>query len=682
MPSHSAERQRMVVDVKQTREKRESAAKKSAPELQIETPNETRSKREALEAKRLEAAQAHYDEVAKMFGKTKGSDVAKRLDARQQVIVADVVKSQTKDVEKALHERMGITAFAESLDRVQTDVLRSYLDGIDAVDAAHAKMTADKTEESKAMWRQAKESLKSIEKELAAEDVDISAVDLGRKANRDALRTEKLSLLNIGPEEAQALKDFATISRRMEQLNKDQREVARMLKANKDVPKHGSTTTELNQIDDYLATAQKKGRLMLEERTERLKDLGIEPSQYNLGTSKGLEAMFLEIPGTEPDAKFLKKDFPYSKTLARLREEKEPIALEGHRDLERTGIQIIDERYPTGNVPRGQELEGYDIPTDLRAKADRDSALGREIGQEIQRVENAPDHPLAPVQRNERKHVLQRERGGMSGETTFPRVQEKAREPEDDEQPDLSFWRFLKESPVAKKVGRYAAVILTGLGLAKGVDQMRQHEDTQTKRDQVVHHEPTAISRPTVESRQSEAVIIAPESEKPVMKTQKEEVTPKLRRSAPEKEAYPGEAGDITIENARSWDIESILTPNNMSESQAKELVKGDPKKLEAALKMWEGIYQGKTEYKKMKAEEQKAILESALSDIEMLRKAFNPKYNLGVETSRRIDAEKKLDIARDNLERLRVIHDLKIASETSPWEQTEEPIDLNVSSK
>ncbi len=709
MPRNSPDRQMYpVIDSAKSIRRRETTPK--------EIPVQPRSTREDLDNKRVERISNSYAEIAKMYMSTKGQDVGNRINQRHDAIVADVIKSQVKDVEKALHERIGLTAFATNLDQVQTDVLRSYLDGLDEVDSAHALMTKDKSEESKAMWRQAKEAMKSIEADLAADDVDISQVDLGRKASRDALRTEKLSLIKLDSDQTEVLRNFASISMRTEQLTKDRNEVIRMIKAEMKHENHGSTLKELNKVLDYIDPAIDKGKAMLEERTIALKETGIEPSQYNLGTKRGLEAMYLEIPGSAPDPEFLKKDFSYTKTLARLREEKEPIALEGHRDLERTGIQIIDERYPDGNVPRGKELEGYDIP---RPQADIDWDRGIEITDKIARVDNAPDFPAGADDESNVDTIVSNQtlvpaRDGMSGEATYHKPLKRVnRDPEgnviqksvhegnardgfimEDTEDRPTVWKWIKQSPVAKKVGRFAGLLLTSLGLAKGIDTLNNtnqidlkpdgsrsaqiDQDSSQQRD--VIRTDRDQKRSTVDAK-IDARIQTPPETKPTSVTP-EVSKSKQSRPTVETEAYPHESGDIAIERVRDWDIESILSPENMSDGQAKELVKGDPKKLEAALKIWENI-QGKAAFKKMKTEEQKAVLASALADIKTIRDALNPKHNPGVEMSKRIDLEKRLDDARSHIELMRTIRDLQIPMEPSTWETVPDaPIDLNVSSR
>ncbi len=702
MSHNSPERQmHAVIDSAKSIRKRETTSETTSKEA----PAQARSTREDLSHNRVERISNSYAEIVKMYASTKGQDVANRINQRHDVIVADVAKSQTKDVEKALHERMGLTAFATSLDQVQSDILRSYLDGLDAVDSAHAHMTKDKSEGSKSMWRQAKEGMKSIEADLAAEEVDISQIDLGRKASRDALRTEKLGLIKLDSEQTGVLRDFASISMRTELLNKDRSEVVRMIKAERKLEHSGSTLEELNKLEDYIDSAIVKGKAMLKERTEALTEIGIEPSQYNLGTKKGLEAMYLEVPGSTPDPKFLKKDFAYTKTLARLREEKEPIAREGHRDLERTGIQIIDERFPDGNVPRGKELDGYDIP---RPQADIDWDRGIEITDKIAHVDNAPDLPAGAdndsnIDTMVRNKTLVPARDGMSGETTyFKPLKRVNRDPEgnvlqtsthhengrdgfimenDEDRPTV--WKWIKQSPVAKKIGRYAAVILAGLGLAKGIDEMR-HQDNVVQpsaSSEVAPRESVQYKRASIESRLNEPVQ-SPSAEVTKTTPAAPEVS-KMKTRTPDsgkiKEAYPGEAGDIAIEKLRSFDF---YGGERLKLEHAIAAVNTKHENLKAALKILDGV-QGKEEYNNMEAAEQRTLLEEKLADFKIMRMALDPKHNPGIETSKRVDLQKRLEDARSHIELMRTIRDLQIPMEPSSWETVPDaPIDLNVSSR
>ncbi len=266
-----------------------------------EKPADPRPTREEEAAARATAAAERFDDIAKAISMTQDRSVSSWIAARREQILADTTASESKDVEQALHKRMELSALAAKMTPDQTLALRAYLDALDATDASHAGMMAEKRQAKKGTsseaadarteeWKQAKEGVAALKAEVLATGlIKLDDYRFDLKATRDAMRGERLSLRDIDPQEMAAIKLYIDAADAVERAHTQLGKTARALKKlTSEDPAYGTAVKE----DDKAYRIYEKLRKQVEG-----KNASTYAAHPELSTKASRERLRQEISG-------------------------------------------------------------------------------------------------------------------------------------------------------------------------------------------------------------------------------------------------------------------------------------------------------------------------------------------------------------------------------------------------
>ena len=301
--------------------------------------------------------------------------------AKQKALV-EVEVLDVKDIELRASE------FVSKMNPDQTLALRSYMDGLDAVDSAHKAMVAGVREDKKTSaagemntkgldamleWKDAMNELKSLEREAKDAGINLGGYDFGRKNTRDTLRTKRLGLQNLGPDESTAIKAYINA---IEATDRAHTQMVRAVKTMKGGPKGVGDAAWANVRGATDAgAAWQKSKLAMKRVGAKMETLGISQNSPEFSTKAARMILKQEVPGL-------------------LNEADRPMAI-GDYDIQNL---ILTEPVPVAKVP-----EIFDDANRMLAEKQRT----REISEQTEKATAEP-RPLARVNRGPDERVIRK----------------------------------------------------------------------------------------------------------------------------------------------------------------------------------------------------------------------------------------------------------------------------------
>ncbi|MEI6510886.1 MAG: hypothetical protein WCO25_02470 [Candidatus Uhrbacteria bacterium] len=612
-----------------------------------------------------------------MIGESRGS--ARNAEWKPRPTRAKVTKSPDRDFTKGREAGALKTRIGDSkLQPEQAGIARKYLALMDSLDAA--QKTANNFKKPKDERDAATAEIKRIaalainpRQDLIDGGIDVVGLNLQNKHNRKVfekkhegiLKAEEPKLVSkaseikrrdLVPGSAEQRGNAAIIAEYKKQRLDEQKRTeqqatetknylaavertndlhAGLLKIRRELAQAKNSGSEdvvekltRDEADTTKAYAAGREKIKIAERS--LKDAGIEPSDKRFATQTARDRLYAEKPTLKPTMESRREDRANGAEALEMGEDPSDAAedvigfLPGPDDAKDGSVRPLmrvnrgaDGRVIRGGTPEmgNKDARPFDASEEAPDMIDLNSPKRAEE-QRMREISAETKKAAAEQARVEALSEAQRLEESMLGKDFAMAKAAPAQKPAE----KTGFFSRIAGFDVGSAARRLLLGLGIGLAAGKGVDTVRNHD--QSPESAPTHQAYDAGTRADYSIR----------AETPA--------APPAAQAVESGSADTAPAANVEISQP------SIEVPSMETNKAVREFRKsGDPRNLEDALKRLE-IFEGRDEYLRGRAAEQKAELQARLADLAAIRSVMSSK-SPAVEASKRIDMEKRIAKAK-----------------------------------